>query len=241
MHRLPVSYSGYNSETRSVKNSLDIFGQALLDYYKGNEDACLKVHSTEAEIYDMPASIYYRSAEHFYIDQIALSLCSGKVLDVGAGVGIHSLYLQNKGIEVTALEVSDKACIVMSNYGVKNIITDDIFQLESYSEYDTWLILGRSIGIVGNLERLSEFLLKAKLSLTTDGKIILNSTNGEKNLPVTRKLQFEYQGKLGQVVEWLDIDQVTLIRVAAEVGFDAEIVHVENDGNYLAVLRKTEL
>ena len=129
----------------------------------------------------------------------------------------------------------------MSNYGVKNIITDDIFQLESYSEYDTWLILGRSIGIVGNLERLSELLLKAKLSLTTDGKIILNSTNGEKNLPVTRKLQFEYQGKLGQVVEWLDIDQVTLIRVAAEVGFDAEIVHVENDGNYLAVLRKTEL
>lgn len=224
-----------------MQNGLDIFGEALLDYYNGNSDACLKVHTSESEVYDMPASIYYRSAEHFDIDQIALSFCSGKVLDVGAGAGIHTLYLQNKGMEVTALEVSDKACVVMSNCGVKNIIKDDIFRLESYAEYDTWLILGRSIGIVGNVEGLSKLLLKAKLSLTPNGRIILNSTNGEKQLPVIRKLQFEYQGKLGQVVEWLDIDQKTLIRVASEAGFDTEIVHVEDDCNYLAVLLKTKL
>ena len=224
-----------------MQNGIDIFGKALLDYYNGNEEACLKVHSSGAEVYDMPVSVFYRSAEHFVIDRIALSLCSDKVLDVGAGAGIHTLYLQNKGVEVTALEVSEKACSVMSNYGIRNIIKEDIFQLQSHSEYDTWLILGRSIGVVGSLERFSELLLKAKMSLTANGKVILNSSNGEKSQPVIRKLQFEYQGKLGKVVEWLDIDQETLVRVAVKAGFDAEIVHVEDDGNYLAVLRRTDL
>ena len=221
-------------------NDLDVFGEALLDYHEGNKDACLKVYSTEAETYDLPVSVFFRPADTLAIDRLALSLCSGKVLDIGAGAGIHTLYLQKLGVDVTALDVSGNACFVMSNSGVNNIIRKDIFELKSQSQYDTWLILGRSIGAVGSLEKLEDLLLKAKLSLTAYGKIILNSTNGERNLSVIRKLRFEYQGKKGSVVEWLDVDRESLIKIANDVGFETKIVHIEYDGNYLAVLRKGE-
>ena len=226
-------------------DGLDVFGEALLGYHRGNQDAYLKVYSTEANTevntYHLPVSVFFRPADKLAIDRLALSLCSGRVLDLGAGTGIHTLYLQNKRIEVTALDISGQACLVMSNSGVNNIIRQDIFELNSESEYDTWLVLGRSIGAVGSLEKLKDFLLKAKLSLTPCGNIILNSTNGEQNRSVIRKLQFEYQGKQGSVVEWLDVDRETLKEIAAEVGFNSEIVYIENDGNYLSVLRKGKL
>ncbi|WP_019508667.1 methyltransferase domain-containing protein [Pleurocapsa sp. PCC 7319] len=219
-------------------NDRDVFGKALLDYYHGNADACLKVFSTEAETYNLPVSVFFRPPDQLTIDRLAVSLCSGKILDIGAGTGIHTLYLQNKGVEVTALDVSRNACLVMSHSGVKNIINQDIFELESESKYETWLILGRSIGAVGNLEKLRNFFLKAKLSLTPRGKIILNSTNGERNITIIRKLQFEYQGTKSSIVDWLNIDRETLQKIAYDVGFAPEIVHIENDGNYLAVLRQ---
>ena len=134
-------------------NGLDVFGKALLDYYEGNKDACLKVYSNEAEPYVLPASVFFRPADKLKIDRLALSLCSGKVLDIGAGAGIHTKYLQKLGIEVTALDISDNACLVMSNSGVNNIIKQDIFEFNSESQYDTWLVLGRSIGSVGSLEK----------------------------------------------------------------------------------------
>ena len=222
-------------------NGLDVFGEALLDFHEGNEDVYLRVYSAEGETYDIPTCVFFRPADKLAIDKLALSLCSGKVLDIGAGTGIHTLYLQNKGVEVTALDISDNACFVMSNSGVNNIIRKDIFELQSESQYDTWLILGRSIGAVGNLEKLKDLLFKANFSLVSGGKIILNSTNGQRNQSVIRKLQFEYQGKKGSVIEWLDVDQKTLSQIASQVSFDTEIVHIEDDGNYLALLKKAEL
>ena len=103
-------------------NGLDVFGTALLGFHEGNENVYLRVYSAEGETYDIPTSVFFRPADKLAIGKLALSLCSGKVLDIGAGTSIHTLYLQNKGVEVTALDVSGNACSVISNSGVNNII-----------------------------------------------------------------------------------------------------------------------
>src|SRR5690606_41708223 len=65
------------------------------------------LHSSYGDIEEMPIEVFYRDKEDFpELEFIALSLCDGKVLDVGAGVGSHVLYLQEKNFDVTALEVS---------------------------------------------------------------------------------------------------------------------------------------
>jgi len=62
---------------------------------------------------------------------LALSLCRGKVLDIGAGAGSHTLVLQRQGLEVTALEVSPGAANVMQKRGVKTVVQQDVFQYQN--------------------------------------------------------------------------------------------------------------
>lgn len=51
------------------------------------------------------------------VDKLVLEHCFGKVLDVGAGAGSHSLILMNKGIDVYSLDISPGAVEVMKTAG----------------------------------------------------------------------------------------------------------------------------
>src|SRR5690554_1355413 len=93
----------------------DIMGQAGIDFLQNPDPkAVIKVWSDIAETDELPVSYFFRSFDEMpLLEQQALSLCRGKVLDVGAGMGSHSLHLQKSGVDVTALELSPMACEVM--------------------------------------------------------------------------------------------------------------------------------
>ncbi len=220
-----------------MKNGLDIFGNALLSYLSGNRDAALLVHTEGAASYEVPVSIFFRPADYYPIDKHALTLCKGKVLEIGAGVGEHTMYLQNSGFDVTALDISSVACDIMRKRGINSVINQDIFNEKFDSHFDCWLLLGRSIGMVGGVPRLLTFLRLAEQNLSDTGQVILNSINCASE-PITRKLSFEFLGEESSAVEWLDIDSISLEIAALECGFSTEILRVEDDGHYLAVLRK---
>src|SRR5690606_23056472 len=79
----------------------DVYGEALAEYFEKEElSSPLLLHSTYGDIEEMPVEVFFRDSEDFpELEFIALSLCDGKVLDVGAGVGAHALYLQEKRSE----------------------------------------------------------------------------------------------------------------------------------------------
>ena len=109
------------------------------------------------------------------IEKKALSLCSNKILDIGAGAGSHSLYLPNSKTDVTSIDISKGAVEVMKTRGIRNVFLSDYFD---YSEkHDTLLLLMNGIGIVGTLDKLPMFFEKAKEILNPNGKIILDSSD----------------------------------------------------------------
>ncbi|WP_421210823.1 class I SAM-dependent methyltransferase [Aeromonas enteropelogenes] len=218
--------------------NLDIFGKALRDHYLNQGNEMLQINIEGQESYRLPLSIFFRPADYYAIDRLALSLCSGRILDIGAGAGEHSLFLQKHRRDVTALDISPLACEVMRWRGVNRVINADIFSARFDAEFDTWLLLGRSIGAVGSLPMLSCFLSLAHQYLSANGRLILNSTNGTTNLTTIRKLSFAYNGETDETVSWLDIDQETLRHQGEIYGFSTEILHKEDDGNYLAILKK---
>ncbi|MFB2829066.1 hypothetical protein ACE1BS_05470, partial [Aeromonas jandaei] len=58
------------------------------------------------------------------------------------------------------------------------------------------------------------------------------------NQTVIRELSFTYKGETEDPINWLDIAQDQLSKVAGKYGFSTEIIDTETDGNYLAVLKK---
>ena len=129
----------------------------------------LRVFSPMFEEDEIPLTTLFRSYESMpEIERKALDMAKGRVLDVGAGAGCHSLVLQEKGLDVTAIDISPLSVRTMKERGVKKVLEQDFFTLDG--QYDTILMLMNGIGIVGTLERMPEFFKQLNKILAQGGR-----------------------------------------------------------------------
>lgn len=155
----------------------DPLGQAVHEYLHSRKTAYITVESDVVEHDKIPVTYLYREYNDMPIqEQIALEKCTGNVLDIGAGAGTHSLYLQQQGMQVTALEVSGLACQVMQQRGITNVVHSDIMNYNN-SNFDTLLLLMNGIGLAGTLQQLPAFLQHCLTLLKPGGKIIFDSSD----------------------------------------------------------------
>lgn len=232
-----------------MRESMILYGHALLDYFNGSKSEELYMCRDDGFKYKLPVAAFFRDSIDFEIDNIALDLCSGVILDIGAGTGLHSLYLQEQGKEVYALDVSPEVCKIMKTKGIKNILCKDMLDPLN-RKFDTILILGRGIGAVGLLDKLPLYLRHFRGMLNKKGQIILNSCN-LKNSIIKEEIEyvnrnitlgryfgeityhFEYKGEISGKFQWLQVDPKTLITVANQVGLNSQLLFEQSDGNYL--------
>ena len=105
----------------------DLHGRALWDYFAGDEGATLGVHGDLGEYDEIPVSLFFRGPDAFLpFERVAMAECRGRVLDVGAGTGVHALALQDRGFEVTAVEVMPQAAEIMRRRGVSDVVELDL-------------------------------------------------------------------------------------------------------------------
>ncbi len=226
---------------------MDVFGKALLDFHEDKRPAKLWLHNNYGTPEDMPVEDFFRAEDEISeLEELALRLCKGKILDIGAGVGAHSLILQSYGLDVTALEISTAACDIMKNRGVKHVLNSDIFSKQK--DYDTLLLLMNGIGLCRDIDGLSNLLLHLKESINGNGQIILDSSNisylyTSGNFPVCNyygeiSYQYEYEGVKGHWFKWLYIDFNLLKTIAKQHGFFCELLFEDDMDQYLARLTR---
>ena len=238
-----------------ANKSMEPFGLAIKDYFDGERDIKIIFHRDDGLKDDYFVSHCFRSKKEFSpLERQALNLCFGKVLDIGAGVGPDSLELQNLGLKVLAIDISSHACEIMKKIGVKNVRCTSVYDLDE-KNFDTILLMGRSIGFVEDLTGLKKFLNYCKALLNPDGQVLLDSldvrmtTNPdhlayqERNRKLGRYfgevgLQMEYKGVLGEKFKLLHVDPQTLKDCARETGLFCEIICFEENGSYLAKISK---
>lgn len=230
----------------------DLFGQAILDYVQGNYTEDIKTETTISEEDVLPLPYLFRSFDQMpHIEQKALQLAQGKVLEVGCGAASHGLYLQNqRGLEVHSLDISPKAIQACKLRGLKNTYNADIMQFEG--KFDTILLLMNGAGMCGKLNKLGDFLAKIKSLLTPNGQILTDSSDiiymfdqnpdGSYDVP----LFFDYYGEVQYLVKyknqkekpfpWLYVDYNTLQNVANSVGLDCQLLQEGENYDYLAKL-----
>lgn len=230
------------------------YALALMDYYRGNLSAALTIVRDDGWITQLPIDTFFRQAQKLELEKKALDLCRGDILDVGAGTGLHSLFLQEMGLRVTAIDVSAEAVQIMKERGVTNAQQADIM-LFNEGYFDTIIMMGHGIGVVENIAGLDQFLKNMHELLKPNGQILLTSaelrvTNEpihlayhRRNLDAGRyygeiRMQFKYRDFIGPLFGWLHVDAETLGIHALKVGWQCEVISQQQDGNYLARLSK---
>ena len=231
----------------------DIIGRAILDYQQGNYSEDIKTFSSFDEEDTIPLAYLFRNFKNMpKLEQRALELCSGTVLDIGCGAGSHSLYLQNKNSVVTALDSSPGAIAVCKARGVKKTVLLEILAHKNET-YDTLLLLMNGIGLAGSMVQLEPFLAHLKSLLKPNGQILLDSSDviymfekdsdGGHFIPATDAYYGEvsftmsYKGNKSAPFSWLFIDIKTLTSAAKKQNLSCELICNGTHYDYLARLK----
>lgn len=229
----------------------DVYGEALWDYLNESSPDNLIVHSdiTEPEIY--PVSHFFRTFENYpEIEKAAVRACSGKILDVGAGSGIHTLHLQDTGMDVTAIDISPLCVQIMKKRGIEKVLKQDFFAMKN-ARFDTILMMMNGFGVMGTVNKMDTFFKKAKELLNPNGQIIFDSSDliymfeeedGSYRIDLSNgyygevTFQMEYKGKKGEPFPWLFADYHLVADTAEKHGFLAEKIMDGENFQYLARL-----
>ena len=239
-------------ETTVLAPAKDPMGAAIADYFNLHKATKLRVFSSQFDEDEIPVNELFRSSDQMpLLEQTALALASGKILDVGAGSGCHSLALQEQGKEVCAIDISSLAVEVMQKRGVRHARLVNLFDEQFAEPFDTILLLMNGSGIIGRLENIPAFFQKMKQLLRPGGCILMDSSDlrylfEDEDGSFLIDLAADYYGEIdfqmqykkikGDSFDWLYIDFQTLSLYAAECGFKTELVQEGSHYNYLAKL-----
>ena len=230
----------------------DPMGRAIADYHATGKASRLRVFSPMFDEDEIPVETLFRPLDGMpAVEQKALELACGDVLDVGAGAGCHSLALQQMGKHVTAIDISPLAVATMRERGVADVREQDFFTLDGH--YDTILMLMNGIGIVGSLSRMPAFFMQVDRLLAPSGQLLCDSSDicyifededgiidltGIDGYYGELTYQMQYRNVKGEPFPWLFIDPETLAEQAAAHGYRCDIIARGTHYDYLARLTR---
>lgn len=233
----------------------DPIGEAVNNYYFNKDNEPIYIHSENFDTDQIePKYFLRRYSEMPKLEQLALKKAKGETLDIGACAGCHSLYLQQKGINVTALERSKKCIEILKDRQIKNIISEDIFKF-SGKQFDTILLLMNGTGIAGTIKNFGVFLSKLKSLLKPKGQIIIDSSDliflyenedGSADINIAGNYygelmyQTEYKGRKGNPFPWLYLDSELLTHFIESEGLKIESINRGEHYDYLAVIKQKQ-
>jgi 2-polyprenyl-3-methyl-5-hydroxy-6-metoxy-1,4-benzoquinol methylase len=231
----------------------DLFGKAILDFQTNNSPEDLITETTISEEDEMSVAYLFRSYDEMpNLEQKALQLAEGRILDVGCGAGSHSLTLQNdRNLDVTSIDISANAIQACTLRGLKKAKVQDVMTLEN-EKFDTILLLMNGAGMCGKLKNIPNFLLKLKSLLNPGGQILLDSSDiiymfdddedGGKWIPSNNNYYGEiifnisYKGEKEKPFDWMFIDYNTLQNAAFANGLECKLILEGEHYDYLAKL-----
>jgi SAM-dependent methyltransferase len=229
------------------------YEKAMRAYHRGNRNATIVVYD-DYERDEAPIAYFFRDPTQFPpLEQTALDLCRGRVLDVGAGSGCHTLALQERGFQVTAIEVLPALVRILQERGVHDVRRATWMELQA-EPFDTVLMMMNGLGLAETLTGLRRFFRDARRLLRPGGQVLADSTDvrvrmdpeAKRSGRLTRRdgryigelhFQLEFEGRKGPPFSQLYVDPETLDQYAREEEWRCEIVCPPDQyGNYLARL-----
>jgi SAM-dependent methyltransferase len=228
--------------------------RALAAYHAGRTNAVLELRTDQGEEdEEFPVEVFFRT-ELFPFEEAALDLCRGRILDLGAAVGVHSLILQERGFDVTSVEIVPEAAEIARERGVRDVRTGDFLEMH-LDPANTVLLLMNGPGPCGTLEGFDRLMIRLHDIVLPGGQVIFDSgpprvSEDSRALPGTipaRELgrypgeawvQLSFDGEEGAPFRELYIDRDTARTHAEAAGWSFAIAYEGESGTYTAKLTR---
>ena len=238
-----------NSDILQHEN--DPMGSAIHDFHHSGKAAALIVKSSMFDDDEIPVADLFRGFDDMpELERAALVNAEGRILDVGAGSGCHSLALMDMGKECVAIDISGLSVDVMKERGI-DARAVNLYDQGFEESFDTILMLMNGTGIIGNLENMPSFFDRIRQLLRPGGSLLIDSSDlrylyeeedGSLMIDLADDYyglldyQMQYKDVIGEPFDWLYVDFETLTYYAEESGFKAEIIFEGEHYDYLARL-----
>jgi SAM-dependent methyltransferase len=239
-----------------VKDSQDAHGHALYDYLK-NKNGNQIVERDDGYFDSFGTEIYFSQYDEWpEHEKEAAHYARGSILDIGCGAGRHALYLQEKGFDVTGIDISSLAVDVCRQRGLKKVHTLSITEVSAkLGVFDTIIMFGNNFGLVETPER-ARWLLKKFKSVTSERGRILAETRDPSTTDLPEHLEYhEFNRKRGRlpgqvrirmryrkyVSPWFDfliVSKDEIVNILEGTGWEARTFINGDHGAYVAVIEK---
>jgi SAM-dependent methyltransferase len=232
----------------------DTFGKALYSYWEGDRKTPYTIRRDDDYIDSGSLKVYFTKKLCSTEKQI-LHYATGKILDIGCGVGRHTLYFQNRKFDVTGIDESPLVIKVCKERGCKKVKVMDVFHQKFPSaSFETILLFGHNIGIGKDLKGAKKLLQITRKLVKENGILLLTSLDVTKPGPKIHKeyqkrnraagryvgsvkIRIEYKKLVGNWFQWLHVEPHVLKKLALETGWQIKKLYTQKNGEYSAVLQ----
>lgn len=229
--------------TCNMKESMDLFGKALLAYSKGSKEKFYFVDE-QGVMFDHPLDFYFRPYALFTrLEKKIINVSYGEILDVGCGTGNITQYLAAKG-KVTGIDISPTTIALAKVLSKKNptaiaiikknikqntkqndvqYAVADIFSYTPAKKFDTILLMENNLGMGQTLHGVKNLLRLLSSMLQKDGQILTNSRIISHDYYEAR-LSSVYGTDHSPFFGWVSFNEEYFKKVCDEVGLRANVL-----------------
>lgn len=220
-----------------TKQSMDVFGEALKAYSRGDRTR-FYFKDDSGELFEHKLNRYFRKANQISdLERKLISLSYGDILDVGCGTGNYIPLLTKRG-KTLGIDISPNIIDVARKNGCKNCKVADVFALPATKKYDTITFLENNLGIGGTVGKTRKLLKKLSKLLKNDGQILAIARRVPNKKFVAVELKPVWKQKVGPKFGWIHLNINFLSSLCDKAGLTLKVLQGNQHSYLLRIVKK---